>query len=754
MADSAPREDPPASSGSESERASAPLHVADEPGFVSVGTKLGMAVVLVVAIATAVAFAWFTARERDAVVDAKRKAADMVADLFAASLGAALDFHDEDAVKGELANLRQNRDVTSAAVWQTGRPEPLGTLGPPIATSTAGTRVLPDRVEVGRNVLGGEGKSVGLAVVHFSLEPENLAFAAARTRILWLCLLLAFGTSGVLLVITRSQVVLPIYALARAARRIERGRRGVRVQVSHKDEIGRLARAFEAMDTAISDREARLAEAHNSLRELFDHMRQAIVVFGGDGRIVGAQSREATVIFGRDRLAGLHVRDLLYPEAGPWDAELRAFDDWLALAFEMGGTHWDDIAPLAPPEVRLEHATGERVLSLEFRPIAVEGRVDRVMLLVTDETEKSHLEREMAQQGERHARQMAAMRRLVSGGGERFVSFLEGSRRRLARASEIIASASERGLDAITEVFELAHTLRGEARAYGLDDLASRAEALETLAGELRARAIAEGKPVAIDADAAGQAVAEARSSVDLAERLFVEASPSGSAVLNQVTVNRPDLTRLCDLAQDRGGDLARLADRVTARSLGDVTAALIERVPRWAESIDKRARLEIVGREVLVPERLASILSGALTHLVRNAIAHGIESKEGRENASKTPIAVMTIRGTDEPGIELLPSISVEDDGRGVQGNPFLERAAESGEPLDRSAAGLGSFRPGKIDSGSELAGRGVGLAAVVRELASVGYGVRVEARPEGGTRFRLSAHSPTSVRRAEGAS
>src|SRR6185503_7644723 len=103
----------------------------------------------------------------------------------------------------------------------------------------------------------------------------------------------------------------PIDTLLTAVRRLERGERGIKVGFTHRDEIGRLARAFEAMDAAILDREKRLADAHESLRELFDHMRQAILVFDREGRVLGAQSRQAATVFAHDDLRGAEVRKLL-----------------------------------------------------------------------------------------------------------------------------------------------------------------------------------------------------------------------------------------------------------------------------------------------------------------------------------------------------------------------------------------------------------------------------------------------------------
>ncbi|HEX6766199.1 MAG TPA: HAMP domain-containing protein [Polyangiaceae bacterium] len=720
--------------------------------LVSIGWKLGFAVFVVVTAAMAVAFFHFTAREKDGLVDAKRQAAEMVADLFAASLRAPLDFRDEDAVKSELENLRQNRDVTEAAVWLADREAPIGRIGAaekvrPDARIRQRTEILDDRVRVIREVDGSEGKAVGSAIIDFSLARENAAFVESRNHILWLCMAVALGTMGMLLVFTKGLVVSPIEALLQAVRRLERGEHGIQVAVTHRDEIGRLARAFEAMDSAILDREKRLADAHESLRELFDHMRQAILVFDREGRVRGAQSREATSVFGREDLKGSEIRKLLYPEAGAWDAELRAFDQWMALAFDAGAEAWSEVSRLAPPSVRLGKGDAERVLTLEFRPITSDGVVQRIMLLCTDDTEKSRLERAVVVQGERHARQMAAMRRLVSGGGQQFVSFLEATRERLVRCREVAGERKELAQDELNECFGHVHTLRGEARIFGLDELCAWAERAEERLSEARARGLAEkAARVSLEGSSLASDIEEANVLVNDAERLFVDASPSGRAVLEQVTVRRPDLLRLCELARTTGGEAGALAERLSARSLGEITAPLGERASSWAESVNKRARVEVEGREVLVPERLARVLAGALTHLVRNAVAHGIEMPEERERAGKPEVALIRIGAIPGSGAALTPTVYVEDDGRGIAGNPLLASAAP--RVLKPSDGADGSFRPGPPSLADELSGRGMGLSAVVRDLETVGFVLRVAPRASGGTRFSVE---PDGARRPE---
>src|SRR6185436_983855 len=99
--------------------------------FISIGLKLALLSMLVVGVATAVAFFYATERERQRMLGAKRIAASMVADLLAQSLQAPLDFNDEEAARIELQHLEQNREIVYAGVWAAGASNPLVELRAP-----------------------------------------------------------------------------------------------------------------------------------------------------------------------------------------------------------------------------------------------------------------------------------------------------------------------------------------------------------------------------------------------------------------------------------------------------------------------------------------------------------------------------------------------------------------------------------------------------------------------------------------------
>jgi len=710
--------------------------------FVSIGFKLALLSVVVVGVATAVAFFYATERERRRVLEAKRSAAGMVADLLAQSLQAPLDFNDEEAAKTELQHLEQNKEVVYAAVWR------VGSSGAPMVELRGGTSALPapadlqtprtlafgDRVETLRTVQGRNQEPVGTAFVQFSLARENAELVVARRNIFLYCLGLALGTMGLLTLTARHQVVRPIQQLLDAARRIEKGERGDAVEARANDEIGRLAQAFKAMNAAIFDREQRLSAANASLRELFDHMRQGILVFGSDAKVEGTSSRAAAQIFARSALAGSDVRELLYGAAGPWDAERRAFEEWLALGFDVPAEAWAEVGALAPQRVGLSggEGEGERELLLEFRPIAQAGRVAKILLLATDETEQRRLEREMERRGAQHERQIALMRRLVSGGGQQFVAFLEQGRRRLERAAALCGQSLE-GLPpaALGEVFRIVHTLRAEALAFELRELASLLREIEEQLSQLREP---QGPPSEwrVRQPDLERALGAARALVEQSEELFVQASPIGRAALDNVWVRRRDVARLVELCADRKDEIARNVARLAARPFGECVDGVLEQAAAWAAKEDKRVSVGVEGREELVPRALAEVLGGVLAHLVRNAIAHGIEPVAERASLGKAPMGSIELACRSDAESAVL---SVADDGRGVSGSSLLESAARTRRPLRDLSDTSHSTR----SQASELAGRGVGLSAIEADLARVGYALMVASRVGGGTRFDI---------------
>jgi two-component system chemotaxis sensor kinase CheA len=618
----------------------------------------------------------------------------------------------------------------------------VGTWGgkPDEPAPTAASVVLaPEHIEITRFVMAPGPLTVGAVRLVLTLRDENAEHRATRWHILGWSALLGIATAGLLIFNARRQVVVPLQRLATAAARIGAGKQG-HVAITSNDELGDLGKAFNAMSDSIHDRERRLEQASQELRDLFDHMRQAIVAFGPDGKIYGATSRQAHVLFGEENLEGQSVRGLLFPRVTEYDVDAQAFDEWLAMAFSSKPGDWPRTQEFAPSEVRLPRAGGASVpVVLEFRPVVRNDAITHLMLLATDVSAERSLQEKVEAQEVAHQIRLAAMRRLVAGGAHLFVRFVEGARERIHACSQLLPEPGSRiATSTVDEVFRHVHTIKGEARAFDLPELERCANELEDELDAIRAAARGDGHPIdaALHAKIGGK-LGEAGVALNRGCDRFAAASPVGSVVFDQITVRKTDLDALVAEAGDRTGPLCVIVRQLAARPLGESAATVLDAVDAWAESEHKEVCVTVEGRERAIPAPLARVLPGVLAHLVRNAVAHGIEAPDEREAAGKPRVGMIRIAGGDDD-----VAVIVEDDGRGVDDALVLARAASMDLPMAHSDELI--FEPGLTtrSSADSLAGRGVGLDAVRTELASVGYVISYE-RSEGISRFRVVVRS-----------
>lgn len=710
------------------------------------GARLALSISLTIGTVALVVAPRLAESLREELVLSKQQAVSMTVGQFAAAVGPALDFEDLDAARAEVLRLSESATVEAVSVWVGEAADPVAATerggAPHLARPSADEEVrMETALEERRLILRADGSPLGALAVRFSLADERARAEEARRVIFVGAAALASLLSGVVWVLIRSLAGAPLAELARAARKLRAGQL-VPVVVRSGDEVGQLAAAFNVMAATLSDREGRLAETNRQLQQLLDHMGDAIVVFGPDGVLTGVRSRYAEVIFGSGGLEGRSVVQLLHGD-DEGSVTATALAEWVRTAFALPASAWASVEELAPREVTLHpESEAERVLGLEFRPIEEQGAVARVMLIAVDRTDVRRLERAVAEQERDHERQMSAMRRLVAGGGHLLVSVLARARERLAEVADTLGGEAVVDAALVERLFQVAHSVKGEARAFDLHLLERAAASLEDLLAIARGRLRAAGGPLeaALRLDLSAR-LAATRDAVEATAGSVVQASPIGADILEQVTVRRSDVAELGRLAVDRTDRLGEVARRLVSRPFGEAVLAVVDGAPRWAERDGRALRVEVVGREVRVPPALAAVLPSVITHLARNAVAHGVEQPDERVAAGKPEVATLRLAAAPlGAGVEIL----VSDDGRGLDSVALLRAAAALGaaETDARSAA----FRPGVTTAtGSDLAGRGVGLGAAREELAGAGYSLELHERPGGGVEVRIRAAATT---------
>jgi two-component system chemotaxis sensor kinase CheA len=170
-------------------------------------------------------------------------------------------------------------------------------------------------------------------------------------------------------------------------------------------------------------------------------------------------------------------------------------------------------------------------------------------------------------------------------------------------------------------------------------------------------------------------------------------------------------------------GELKDSAVGMRTLPLSMIAGPLPRAVRDLAHSVGKNVEFTVTGAETELDRVILEGLSEPLTHLLRNAVIHGIEAPGEREQAGKPPRGHVELRAVPRGA---LVEIVVADDGRGVSPE-VVEQARQEGSLADVLA------RPGFSTAGevTDLAGRGVGLDAVKAHVHSLGGRFEVSSEP-----------------------
>lgn len=198
--------------------------------------------------------------------------------------------------------------------------------------------------------------------------------------------------------------------------------------------------------------------------------------------------------------------------------------------------------------------------------------------------------------------------------------------------------------------------------------------------------------------------------------------------------------------------DLQRDSSELMLVSVSSQRARLERVVSQACEDAGKKVRL-VIEPSCKVPAAAVDALMPVFEHLLRNAVAHGVEQPAERRAAGKSEMGTILIShsggaGTESGAVKLVLS----DDGRGIDHQAVLEVAKRRGLASSNAEYSDEAIREFLFTQGfstassvSQLSGRGVGLDVVRRAVVAIGGMVAVSTRKGSGTAFQLTL--PTDV-------
>ncbi|MEM9010856.1 MAG: chemotaxis protein CheA [Pseudomonadota bacterium] len=191
-------------------------------------------------------------------------------------------------------------------------------------------------------------------------------------------------------------------------------------------------------------------------------------------------------------------------------------------------------------------------------------------------------------------------------------------------------------------------------------------------------------------------------------------------------------------------GEMQESVMAIRAQPVGTVFRRMSRIVREAAQASGKRVSLQIEGAETEVDKTIIEHLADPLTHLLRNAVDHGLEGPEARRAAGKSEEGCIRLSARHRSGRIL---IEIADDGAGIDRTRVRDRAVESGlipadARLDPGEIDALIFAPGfsTADSVSNLSGRGVGMDVVRTTIEALGGRITLRSAEGRGTEITVS--------------
>jgi two-component system chemotaxis sensor kinase CheA len=260
--------------------------------------------------------------------------------------------------------------------------------------------------------------------------------------------------------------------------------------------------------------------------------------------------------------------------------------------------------------------------------------------------------------------------------------------------------------------------------------------------------------PVAAPLEGQGSKAASAPRTI----RLSVELLDRGMSTVSDMVLARNELARRLresptDVPVDGAFErlssiIAEMRDAITRtrmQRIENLFVGLPRMVRDLCAELGKQVLVDIEGGDVELDREMIEMIRDPLTHIIRNAVDHGIELPADRLKAGKREIGILAVSAR-QSGNQIL--IDIHDDGRGVDGKKLVEKAVSAGIIDKVEAANLTEreqlaliFEAGLSTANqvTAISGRGVGMDVVRSNIERIGGIVEVDSKLGEGTRMTL---------------
>lgn len=457
---------------------------------------------------------------------------------------------------------------------------------------------------------------------------------------------------------------------------------------------------FQMLEALVADEMASAVQREEKIQLILDSMHDALVVCDRDGQLTEICSATATRWFGSPP-DGTTIWDYLFPDdAGPANmfaaGWMQLVEAWLP--FEV-----------AVDQLPSRFSRDGRTFEIELAPVH-EGGAEELTGIVVTASDITALV--AAEEAERIGRELVAVVQHIARDAVAFRSAL----------SDLRQLVDDLPGSSLTLTKRILHTLKGNCATLGLGRMVSVCHHQEDRLAE--------------DSSALPLVVAPVAKAWADAEDMIEPLLPRSGAV----NVSAEALDEVIDLlATERWTKVVDVVGTWRFPSLSSVFTQLTEGLDARAAAYGKGVDVQLDVGNLHVPYAEAESFFRSLAHVVRNAVAHGIEPGVERLAAGKPERGLLTVRAHTKDNQLVL---DITDDGAGIDWSVIERKAAERGMPCDTPEERIAVLlAPGfsTKEVADDLAGRGVGLDAVKGEMDALGIQLDIYTQRGEGTGWRF---------------
>jgi len=478
----------------------------------------------------------------------------------------------------------------------------------------------------------------------------------------------------------------------------------------------------------LSKTAANLAESKNQTDLILNTIDEGLILIDQDFAIGPVQSKETSLLLRTDQIDGKSLLDILKPQIP--DAQFKTAREYINLMFKKRVKEKliRELNPLKEVELNFHNHDGTfdtLYYSFNFNRIVENGEVVQLLTTISDITKSVLLAKQLKQFEADAAEQVNLVFNIIHVAPRELDGFINRMKGSLDEINE--ALKKDRGVgshqETLDEIFRITHLIKGEAGVLGLDLFESKFHQFETV-------------------------IVDLKQLNNLTGNDFLRLAVTLEGLFDTVDEVKLLIARLTAI-QDQFDSDETILPTPSATTVDPIREA----VERIGKRISDRQNKPIVFNwesfnPADIPDRQRDKLKNIVIQLVRNAITHGVETKDQREKIGKPPVATITIKTSLDSKEKL--HLVVQDDGQGLQIEKIKERAMISGKWdsediknwTDQKAVSAlftsGFSTASKID---EDAGRGIGMNLIKAEVSNINGKIKISSAKNRYCRFKVIA-------------